>query len=466
MSCDMSSDFLTTANLAEIRPTALPNRPLRIAIIAHCLYPIAQPYAGGLEMITQLLCDEMEAQGHEVLLYAHEDSQTEATLVPFLTRDEFDATVYDNEHESLGMSREELYQYLVYQSALRDLIDRDARGEIDIVHNHSLHHIPMMTGQAFGERFFTTFHTPIFPQLRLALLTLRHGTKTQFTAISQHQQRLFSEFVPSQVVYNGIDVASFVANIDVDTASDANSEHEIYFWYGRICPEKGTHLAMQYCMEAGKKLIIAGPKSNEEYFNEYVAPLLAEDCKYNESPLFDYVGHVTKDEVNRYLCQATAMLFTSTWDEPYGLILAESLACGTPVIGFNVGASAEIVTPDTGIIVPKEDKAAFIRGFSEIKHISRQACRNRAMAFCSVSAMVEGYLALYQTAVSKRQQILDSNGQKSVQASTHADAQESIQSNAQNNDVRQTPNTFNHLKDERQRLVASTNDIATMAYGE
>ncbi len=466
MSCDMSSDFLTTANLAEIRPTALPNRPLRIAIIAHCLYPIAQPYAGGLEMITQLLCDEMEAQGHEVLLYAHEDSQTQATLVPFLTRDEFDATVYDNEHESLGMSREELYQYLVYQSALRDLIDRDARGEIDIVHNHSLHHIPMMTGQAFGERFFTTFHTPIFPQLRLALLTLRHGTKTQFTAISQHQQRLFSEFVPSQVVYNGIDVASFVANIDVDTASDANSEHESYFWYGRICPEKGTHLAMQYCMEAGKKLIIAGPKSNEEYFNEYVAPLLAEDCKYNESPLFDYVGHVTKDEVNRYLCQATAMLFTSTWDEPYGLILAESLACGTPVIGFNVGASAEIVTPDTGIIVPKEDKAAFIRGFSEIKHISRQACRNRAMAFCSVSAMVEGYLAVYQTAVSKRQQIFESNRQKSVQASTHADAQESTQSNAQNDDVRQTPNTFNHLKDERQRLVGSTNDIATMAYGE
>lgn len=466
MSCDMSSDFLTTANLAEIRPTALPNRPLRIAIIAHCLYPIAQPYAGGLEMITQLLCDEMEAQGHEVLLYAHEDSQTEATLVPFLTRDEFDATVYDNEHESLGMSREELYQYLVYQSALRDLIDRDERGEIDIVHNHSLHHIPMMTGQAFGERFFTTFHTPIFPQLRLALLTLRHGTKTQFTAISQHQQQLFSEFVPSQVVYNGIDVASFVANIDVDTASDANSAHESYFWYGRICPEKGTHLAMQYCMEAGKKLIIAGPKSNEEYFNEYVAPLLAEDCKYNESPLFDYVGHVTKDEVNRYLCQATAMLFTSTWDEPYGLILAESLACGTPVIGFNVGASAEIITPDTGIIVPKEDKAAFIRGFSEIKHISRQACRNRAMAFCSVSAMVEGYLAVYQTAVSKRQQIFESNRQKSVQASTHADAQESTQSNAQNDDVRQTPNTFNHLRDERQQLTASTNDLTTMAYGE
>ena len=223
---------------------------------------------------------------------------------------------------------------------------------------------------------------------------------------------------------------------------------------------------MQYCLEAGKKLIIAGPKSNEAYFDEYVAPLLAEDCTRNASPLFDYVGHVTKDEVNRYLCQATAMLFTSTWDEPYGLILAESLACGTPVIGFNVGASAEIVTPETGIIVPKEDKAAFIRGFSEIKHISRQACRKRAVAFCSVSAMVEGYLALYEAAVSKRQQTLESNRQKSVQASTHVDAQESIQSNAQNDDVGQMPNTFDDLKEKKQRLAASANELATMVYGD
>lgn len=79
-----------------------------------------------------------------------------------------------------------------------------------------------------------------------------------------------------------------------------------------------------------------------------------------------YVGHVTKDEVNRYLCQATAMLFTSIWDERYVLTLAESLACGTPVIGFDVGASAEIVTPSTGAIVAKEDKDAFIKGFAKI----------------------------------------------------------------------------------------------------
>lgn len=393
----------TSSIEADNKPfIAITNKPLRIAIIAHCLYPIAQPYAGGLEMITQLICDELVAQGHEVLLYAHKDSRTQATLMPMLTRTEFDATVYENEHETLGMSREEMYQYLVYQRVLRNIIERDARGEIDIVHNHSLHHIPMMTGQAFGARFFTTFHTPIFPHLRLALLTLRHGTSTQFTAISKHQQRLFSEFVSSHVVYNGIDVESFNANTEL--GDSLISEHgELYFWYGRICPEKGTHLAMQYCMEAGKKLIIAGPKSNEAYFDEQVAPLLSQDRKNGEQKLFDYIGHVTKEEVNHYLVQATAMLFTSTWDEPYGLILAESLACGTPVIGFDVGASAEIVTPSTGIIVAKEDKEAFINAFSKIKHISRQACRERALQFCSVSAMVEGYLALYKAAVKESQ---------------------------------------------------------------
>ena len=369
---------------------------LSIAIIAHSLYPIAEPYAGGLEMITELICDELVARGHEVLLYAHADSQTQATLVPFMTRDEFDALVYTNEHDSVGMSREELYQYLVYQQALRDIITRDARGEIDVVHNHSLHHIPMTMGQAFGARCFTTFHTPIFPQLRLALLTLRQGTQTQFTAISQHQQQLFAEFVPAHVVYNGIDVQSFTANTQP-------IEDEVYFWYGRICPEKGTHLAMEYCQAAGKRLVIAGPKSNEAYFDEYVAPLLAADIKAShesgESPLFDYVGHLSKNQINAYLRQATAMLFTSTWDEPYGLTLAESLACGTPVIGFDVGASAEIVTPATGIIVPKMDKEAFVQAFDEIKDISRQACRIRAEQFCSVAAMVNGYVQLYEQAL-------------------------------------------------------------------
>ncbi|MGM8909850.1 glycosyltransferase [Psychrobacter sp. 1U1] len=363
---------------------------LRIAVIAHSLYPIAQPYAGGLEMITQLICDELVAQGHEVLLYAHTDSQTRATLVPFMTRDEFDNTVYPNEHDSLGMSREELYQYLVYQQAMRDIISRDEQGMIDVVHNHSLHHIPMTMGQTFGARFFTTFHTPIFPQLRLALLTLRHGTQTQFTAISGHQQQLFDEFVPSHVVYNGIDVQSFNANTNP-------IDDEVYFWYGRICVEKGTHLAMEYCKAAGKRLIIAGPKSNEEYFEEYVAPLLEEDK--NDESLFDYVGHLSKDQINERLSQVTAMLFTSTWDEPYGLTLAESLACGTPVIGFDVGASAEIVTPKTGVIVPKMDKDAFIQAFDGIKHISRKACRVRAEQFCSVAAMVDGYLRLYEQAV-------------------------------------------------------------------
>jgi glycosyltransferase involved in cell wall biosynthesis len=403
MSFALSVGCVSSIDTNNKCPIVITNKPLRIAIIAHCLYPIAQPYAGGLEMITQLICDELVAKGHEVLLYANKDSRTQATLAPMLTRTEFDATVYDNEHETLGMSREEMYQYLVYQRVLRDIIERDARGEIDIVHNHSLHHIPMMTGQAFGARFFTTFHTPIFPQLRLALLTLCHGTSTQFTAISKHQQQLFSEFVPSHVVYNGIDVESFIANTE-STESLIREHGEVYFWYGRICPEKGTHLAMHYCMAAGKKLIIAGPKSNEEYFDQQVAPLLSQDGQNGQKKLFDYVGHVIKEDVNHYLVQATAMLFTSTWDEPYGLTLAESLACGTPVIGFDVGASAEIVTPSTGIIVAKEDKEAFIKAFGEIKHISRQACRERALQFCSVSAMVEGYLALYKVAVRESQE--------------------------------------------------------------
>lgn len=310
-----------------------------------------------------------------------------------MTHEQFDALVYDNEHDAVGMSREDMYQYLVYQQALGDIIARDNRGEIDVVHNHSLYHVPMLVGQVFGKRFFTTFHTPIFPHIRLALLTLQQGTASQFTAISTHQQQLFNEFVPSHVVYNGIDVASFRANIE-------QVHDEVYFWYGRICPEKGTHLAMNYCQAAGKRLIIAGPESNQEYFDNEVAPLLAADAnKADGEALFTYAGHLSKAQINDYLCEATAMLFTSTWDEPYGLTLAESLACGTPVIGFDVGAAAEIINNKTGIIVPKCDEKAFTAAFDKIKTLSRAACRARAEQFCSVAAMVDGYVDLYRQAL-------------------------------------------------------------------
>lgn len=375
-------------------------RPLKIAIIAHSLYPIAQPYAGGLEMITQLLCDALTDRGHQVTLFAHADSQTKATLRPFMSRELFAEMTYPNEHDSLGMSRDEMYQSLIYQEAMREIIERAAldyghQQSFDIVHNHSLHYVPMLTGQALGAHLFTTFHTPIFPQLRFALLTLSKGTSTQFTSISQFQQRLCDEFVPSAVVYNGIDVDSFQANT-------TGVEKEGYFWFGRICPEKGTHLALQYCLAAGKRLTIAGPKSNQAYYEAEVAPLLAQDSiDRGGRGLLHYVGHLDKLAVNKHLTQSTAMLFTSTWDEPYGLTLAESLACGTPVIGFDVGAAAEIITHQTGIIVPKGDQEKFIAAFAHVPTLSRQACRDRAESFCSVDAMVEGYLQLYYEAIEK-----------------------------------------------------------------
>lgn len=369
------------------------NNPLRIAVIAHSLYPIAEPYAGGLELITQLLCNELVKRGHEVTLYAHEDSDTLAKLRPFMSRAQFDAHIYPNEHDAVGMTRDELYQYHLYQDAMREIIEATHKGHFDIVHNHSLHHVPMLVGQALGSRLITTFHTPIFAHLRLALLTLKKGTDTQFTSVSQFQQQLFNEFVPSTVVYNGIDVHSFSCN--TNKVAD-----ESYFWFGRICPEKGTHLAMQYCQKANKKLVIAGPKSNLDYFNDKVTPLLEQDNIANGGQgLFTYVGHLTKDDINAYLMQSTAMLFTSIWDEPYGLTLAESLASGCPVIGFEAGASQEIITNDSGIIVPKLDEDKFIAAFDSIMDISRKACRTRAESFCSVVPMVDGYLTCYLNTV-------------------------------------------------------------------
>ena len=364
---------------------------MRIALIAHALYPISQPYAGGLEMITHLLADALVERGHDVTLFAHADSETRAKLVPYMSRDKYETMFYDSEHEHIGMNRQDMYLYVAYQNAMSQLLAEDQTKPFDVVHNNSLHYVPMLLATSLDERVITSFHTPIFAHLRLALQILKDKpNQGRFTAVSGYQQQIYNEFVPSTVVYNGIDVDAWQANLK--PIADEN-----YVWLGRICPEKGTHLAMDMCIKAGKRLTIIGPKSNADYFETEVAPRLAK-----HGDLIQHIGHLTQPEINDHLKQATALLFTSTWAEPYGLVLAESLACGTPVLGFGVGAMPEIITDDVGVVVPFDtanktfDEQVFVAGFEKIQHIDRQTCRQRAVDFCGAERMVADYLDLYQ----------------------------------------------------------------------
>jgi glycosyltransferase involved in cell wall biosynthesis len=185
----------------------------------------------------------------------------------------------------------------------------------------------------------------------------------------------------STVILNGVDTARWRQGQGGGPA----------VWSGRLVPEKGPHLAVQAALRAGVPLRLAGPVMDRGYFDEEVRPHLRGDV--------EYVGHLRTDELVELVGTASASLVTPRWEEPYGLVVAESMACGTPVAGFARGALPEVVTPQTARLVAPDDIGALAAALQEAVLLDRDAVRAHAVATCSVDVMVDGYEALYEEQV-------------------------------------------------------------------
>ncbi|MCT8340980.1 glycosyltransferase [Flavobacteriaceae bacterium TK19130] len=345
---------------------------MRIAIIAHSLYPIKEPYAGGLEMITYLLCKALKNRGHEIDLYAHRDSTKDVNLIPIDI--DFSSSLDGKRGNDLDNDKNTYINYTKLLFHLREM-------PYDIIHNHSLHHQPIILGNLMDKPFITSFHTPPFPNLKMALMAMRYNQHQQFTFVSESLQKNWNTLVEdSEVIYNGI-------NLQEWPYSDSSNNY--LFWYGRICPEKAPHLAMKAAIEANETLYMAGPISNQEYYDDEVEQLLQHEK-------IEYKGHLSQREISSVLRKAKAMICTSTWEEPYGLIYSESLASGTPVISHDVGAASEILTSQTSILTSPGNTAELVEAITKSKRLKRGACRKRAEAFCSYTTMVDGYEQLYE----------------------------------------------------------------------
>jgi glycosyltransferase involved in cell wall biosynthesis len=161
-------------------------------------------------------------------------------------------------------------------------------------------------------------------------------------------------------------------------------------WFGRIAPEKGAHLAIDAAVLAGTGLMLAGPVCDREYFETEIRPRIALEA-------IEYVGHLTHAELVRFVGAASVALVTPCWDEPYGLVVAEALACGTPVCAFARGALPDLLREDCGRLVPRGDVESLAGALGPTRSLSRAAARRHAIRTCSLDAMVDGYVELYET---------------------------------------------------------------------
>ena len=344
---------------------------MRIALVAHLKYPIVEPFAGGLEMHTHLLARHLIARGHDVTLFAAEGSDPALNLWPACPPTGTPTTPREAEEVALAE-----------HAAYARILDAVAQGGFDLIHNNALHYLPLDQAARLPAPMVTSLHTPPFPELADAVAA-RTRPDLRFVAVSHVTAAMWREVVAvDAVIPNGIELDLFRPRLD-----PAATGHAI--WFGRLVPEKGPHLAIAAARQAGMPLRLAGPRSDAAYWESHIAPALGEGVSY--------LGHLGHAALAAEVAQAAVAVITPRWEEPYGLVVAEALACGTPVAGFARGALPEIVDRWTGRLAPADDVAALAEALPAAAALSRAACRARAEARCDAQAMVDGYAALYGT---------------------------------------------------------------------
>ncbi|MGK2882122.1 MAG: glycosyltransferase family 4 protein [Mycobacterium sp.] len=350
---------------------------LRIALIASSRFPIREPFAGGLEAHICHLARALADRGHEVSLFASPGSDHQiscATLqlrpLPFPDRARYDGS----------MPTDFMIDHHAYLTLMLQLARQQA-GRFDVIHNQSLHHLPIAMAPMLTTPMLTTVHTPPIAWVESAL-DATGGEGNRFVAVSRHTAATWRDAAGDMdVLPNGIDIDSWPMG--------PGGQHLV--WFGRITPEKGAHVAIGAARLAAMPLVLAGPISDPAYFAAEVAPHLGHDVHY--------AGHLRHDQLATLVGSSAAALVTPMWDEPYGLVVAEAMSCGTPVVAFARGGIPEVVAPQAGRLVAPGDVAAMADAIPVAITLSRYAVHQHAEQRCSAAAMVDRYVHIYRTMI-------------------------------------------------------------------
>ena len=347
---------------------------MKIAQISPLIESVPPKLYGGTERIVSYLTEELVRQGHEVTLFASGDSLTEAELVSCSP-------------EALRLDpqmRDPLPHYMVMLEQVRRRAD-----DFDVLHfNIDYLHLPLIRN--LRRRTLTTMHGRVdLPDLQPLFAEF---DDVPLVSISADQRRpLSARWVAT--VYHGLppDLYSF---------SDAG-RHGYLAFLGRICPEKRLDRAIEIAKRAGCELKIAAKvdQIDQAYFEAVVRPLL-------DDPHIEFVGEIGESEKQAFLGGAKAVLFPIDWPEPFGLVMIEAMACGTPVVAWRCGSVPEVVAEGvTGFIVDGiEDAAAAV---DRIDSVERKGVRRRFEARFTVGRMARDYLKVYESLVSRELRALD-----------------------------------------------------------
>ena len=346
---------------------------LRIAQLAPPVLAVPPVGYGGTERVVATLTEGLVHNGHDVTLFASGDSVTSAHLVPTVERALW--------HE--GADGAEFSPF--WTIALGKLAAH--MHEFDLVHNH-LDFLAYPLSRLARCPVLTTLHgrldlpglLPLYSEFR----------ESPLVSISDAQRRPIPNANWQATIYHGMDLSKL-------TFQPTPSEYLAYL--GRISPDKGLDIAIRVARRTGRQLKIAARlplryRSDPEgqgdrlYFDEVIRPLL-------NGPDLELVGELQPTERDRFLGGATALLFPIRWPEPFGLVMVEALACGTPVLALNAGSVPEVIDDGrTGFVCSDENQ--LVEAVGRIDQLDRAACRAEAEQRFSAAVMVSAYERVYQ----------------------------------------------------------------------
>jgi glycosyltransferase involved in cell wall biosynthesis len=341
---------------------------MRIAQVCPPWLAVPPKGYGGIEWVVALVADGLAEAGHDVTMFATGDSRTIAQLEYVFEEAPgsrlINDPVLDTTHTLFSL--------------------RDARERFDVLHVHT----PFSALAAAIETGVPTVHTlhgSFTPEMsRLYSLV---GDRASYVAISQAQRGFNPDLRYAGVVYNGIDMSFYTLN---------EEKEDFVLFLGRAAPEKGWRRAIDTAMLAGERLVsavkIAHPTEEEEWETN-IKPVLPSD--------FEVMGEISQEDKVDLLRRAKAVLFPIDWPEPFGLVMTESMACGTPVIATPRGSVPEVIEDGvTGWIVEVETYAE--QAAERLKHLGEidpRACRERVQRLFSKEAMVAGYERVFEEVV-------------------------------------------------------------------
>ncbi len=333
---------------------------MRIAVIAPPWAPIPPNLYGGIELIVDELAQGFQAAGHEVVLFATGDSHSAVPTKWVLEQ---------AEGVRIGMAVPELRHVMHAYEAVQGY---------DVVHDHTVF------GPVYAERFpdlkvVTTIHGPFNDEL--TDIYRRMSERVPIIAISHDQRRHVPDIPIARVIHHGLDPGAFPVG---------EGDGGYFLFLGRMAPEKGAHRAVEAAWKAGARLLLAAKMREPwefDYFENYVQPYLNEDIRY--------LGEVPHEEKLRLLAGARGLLNPIQWAEPFGLVMVEALACGTPVLAFPEGAAPEIVEDGkTGFLC--EDVAEMAERIGQVDGLDRSACRAKVEDYFCTTRMVAEHLDLFE----------------------------------------------------------------------